>query len=138
MPRGKKKLTVKEKKLVAGIVSGDTQVRAYEKAGYAVGKSKSANAVNANKAVKRPHVQEAIDAALAKHGMTPEWAVQQLGKVAEQDKEIGAKRLAAKDILELHGWNKAERPTMSLKIDNAFFGDARRKEPIEGEIIDGE
>lgn len=89
-------------------------------------KDKQVNAVAASQINQRPHVQKLIDDALAKHGYNPEWAVVQLGKVAEQDKEIGAKRLAAKDILELHGWNKAERPTMTLDIKNAFFGGGRQ------------
>lgn len=119
----KKKLTVKEKKFVAAKVQGKTHKIAYAEAGYKM-RGPSA-AVDASVVYNKPHIQQAIDDALALHGATPEWAVKQLMKVAQQDEEVGAKRLASKDILELHGWNKADRPTLTLDIKNAFFGQAR-------------
>lgn len=132
----KKKLTIKEKKLVKGVVQGKTQAEAYREAGYAMAKTDNANKVNAHKAVQRPHIQQAIEEALIKQGATPEWAVHQLMRVADQDEEMGAKRLASMNILELHGWNKAERPTMTLQVKNAFFQGARNnnhQEPIDVE-----
>lgn len=59
--------------------------------------------------------------------MTPEWAVAQLKKVAEQDVELGAKRLAAKDALELMGWNKSQKPQVTLEVKSDFF-EGRRTE----------
>lgn len=123
----KKKPTIKERKFASLKAQGKTNVEAYAEAGYSINKDKQINAVAASQINSRPHVQKLIDDALEKQGFTPEWAVIQLGKVASQDKEIGAKRLAAKDILELHGWNKAERPTMTLDIKNAFFGGGRQE-----------
>jgi len=133
----KKKLTIKEKKFVAAKVQGKTNVEAYKLADYAPMKKESMNAV-ASKIKNKPHIQQAIDDALVKHGASPEWAVLQLMKVAEQDKEIGAKRLASKDILELHGWNKADRPTLQLDIKNAFFGNARNTNADETRFIEAE
>lgn len=123
----KRKLTIQEKRLVAARVQGATQVEAYRAAGYSV-KDKKIAAINATRKINKPHIQQAIDEALAAEGATPQWAVAQLKAVAEQNAEVGAKRLAAKDILELHGWNKADRPTVQLDIKNAFFQGARKTE----------
>lgn len=86
-------------------------------------KNPKSAAVTASRMLKRDNVQKAINDALEKRGATPEFAVNVLAEVAEQDKEIGARRLAAKDILELHGWRKDERPQATLQINNAFFSD---------------
>lgn len=125
-----KKLTPKERKFVIGKVKGKTNVQAYLEAGYAP-TTPDGMQVNASKINTKPRIQEAINKALELHGATPEWAVLQLKRVAEQDGEIGAKRLAAKDILELHGWNKAERPNNVLAINNAFFANTRQKQTNE-------
>lgn len=85
--------------------------------------NKSSSAVAGSRMFKKPNIQRAIDAALDKVGATPEFAVQVLADVAEQTEEIGARRLAAKDILELHGWRKEVRPQTTLQINNAFFKD---------------
>lgn len=120
-----KKLTPKERKFVKSKIEGKTNRQAYKDAGYSIMKRESMD-VAASQINNKPHIQKAIDDALEKLGGTPEWAVQQLMKVAEQDEEIGAKRLAAKDILELHGWNKSERPTVQLDIRNQFFSKGRQ------------
>lgn len=122
MPKSKK-LTIKEMKFAKAKVEGKDNLTAYREAGYKM--TGNSAKVDASIVKNRPHVQRAIEEALDKHGLTPEWAVQQLGKVAQQDEELGAKRLASKDILELHGWNKADRPTLTLDIKNAFFGRGR-------------
>jgi len=124
----KKKLTIKEQKIVKGVVEGKTQVQAYKDAGYSTNTNDNVIRTAANQIVNKPHIQLAINEALYNQGLTPEWAVEQLGKVARQDDEIGAKRLAAKDILELHGWNKSERPTIQLDIKSAFFNGGRNIE----------
>lgn len=129
-----KKPTPKERAFIKGKIAGKTHAEAYLEAGYAPN-SKEVMTVAGSNIAKRPHVQEAINKALELHGATPEWAVLQLKKVAEQDEEIGAKRLAAKDILELHGWNKNERPTVEIKFKNAFFQGGRS---TAGEVIDVE
>lgn len=138
MATKKKKLTIKEKKYVAGRAQGLTQVKAARQANYLPNANDNTLRQAAHNVEKRPHVQQAIDDALAMHGLTPEWAVAQLGKVAAQDDELGAKRLASKDILELHGWNKAERPTMQLDIKNAFFGNGRTVDGNQARYIEAE
>ena len=119
-----KKLKPREKKLVKAIVQGKSQAQAYQEAGYAVS-TPNANAVNAHKKIKQPHIQHANNDALEAHGATPEWAVSQLMKVASQDDEMGAKRLATMNILELHGWNKTDKPSVQLQVKNAFFQGGR-------------
>lgn len=132
-----RKLTPKERKFVKGKVEGKPQRQAYLEAGYAVMKKNSMD-VAASKVAAKPHIQQAIEEALQKQGATPEFAVQQLVKIATQDEEMGAKRLASMNILELHGWNKADRPTIQLDINNAFFGGARKIDNDQTRHIEAE
>lgn len=134
--RGKQKLTLKQRKLVKAKIEGKTNLQAYEEAGYSITGKKTVDQVNAFQAVSKPHIQQVIEEALQAQGLTAEWAVAQLGKVAAQDDEIGAKRLAAKDILELHGWNKTDRPTVQLQVKNAFFQGGRNTD--ERQIVDAD
>ena len=124
-----KKLTLKERKYIKSRVTGKSQKDAYKDA-YSTNSNDNVIKVAAHHVEKRPHVQQAIQAALEAQGLTPEWAVAQLGKVAGQDEELGAKRLASKDILELHGWNKSERPNLQIDIKNAFFKNGRDNDQI--------
>lgn len=133
MPK-KKELNIREKRFVAAKVRGLKHLDAMKEAGYTVGKKQTAM-VRASQKMAEPHIQIAIRDALAISGATPEFAVKQLVKVAEQDEELGAKRLASKDILELHGWNKADRPTMNIEFSGNFFNEARSD---TREVIDGE
>lgn len=125
MKKSKQKLTIKQKKLAKAKIEGKTHLQAYEAAGYSITGNKNVDNTNAVRAVNKPHIQQAINDALELHGATPEWAVSQLMKVAAQDEELGAKRLANMNLIELHGWNKSERPGLQLEIKNAFFS-ARR------------
>jgi phage terminase small subunit len=130
-----KKLTHKERKFVKQKIAGASDAEAYNSA-YSPQNNNVAR-VAAHKVKNRPHVQQAIEAALEAQGLTAEWAVAQLGKVAAQDDELGAKRLASKDILELHGWNKNERPTVQIQMKNAFFQTGRQLDDIrEAETVE--
>lgn len=119
-----KKLNIRQKKFVKAKIEGKTNLQAYREAGYQA-KNKAVAEVEASRTNRKPHIQQAINDALELHGATPEFAVLQLMKVAAQDDELGAKRLASKDILELHGWQKNERPTLQLQVKNAFFNSGR-------------
>lgn len=132
-------LTVKQRKFVANKVSGMSNHEAYVKAGYSAPTLTTATS-EGSKLHRKPSIQAAIDKALEFHGATPEFAVGRLKQIAEQDEEIGAARLASKDILELSGWRKDQRPQMSLTIKGSFFNEARgkRTEPIDGEIVEQE
>lgn len=129
------KLTIKEKKFAAAKVAGKSNAEAYDLAGYSLNAKPTTKAVSASQIKARPNVQAAIDAGLARAGLTPEYAIEQLAKIVSQDDELGAKRLAIKDTLELHGWNKADKPQVHLKIEGAFFQQARGQVQ-EGEVID--
>lgn len=135
----KKRLTPKERLLVKAKVEGKTDIQAGRIAGYSPnGKDLTVKAA-VGEVKRRPHVQQAIDDALAKQGLSVEWAVEQLGKVAEQDEEMGAKRLATKDILELHGWNKKDKPNVQVEIKGDFFANFRNRDTdsiVEGEVVD--
>lgn len=119
------KLTIKQKKFVANKAKGMTNHAAYVAAGYSATSNKIAR-VNSAKLKTKPHIQEAIDEALTLLGATPEAAIRELWKVAQQDDELGAKRLANKDILELHGFKKNQAPNNVLAIENAFFTQTRK------------
>lgn len=130
MDKADKELNIRQKRFVKAKIEGKSNLKAYEEAGYSV-KNKLSAKSEATKLKGKPHIQKAIDEALAFHGLTPEYAVGQLAKIVEQDKEVGAKRLAIKDVLELHGWNKADRPTLQLSVKNAFFGEGRKVIDVE-------
>lgn len=123
-------LTIKEKKFVAAKVQGKTNREAYKQAGYSINPNMATNDVAASQISKRENVQKAIDQALSKVGATPEFAVHQLYKIAEQDEEMGAKRLASMNLLELHGYNKGAAPKVSVEFKSDFFSQARKKETI--------
>lgn len=84
-------------------------------------------AVRSSRMLKNDNVRQAIDDALQFHEATPEFAVGRLKKIAEQEKELGASRLASKDLLELHGWNKQSSPTVVLDVKQAFFQTSRER-----------
>lgn len=132
-----RKLTIKQKKFVALKVAGKKNAEAYIEAGYSANTRNVAEA-EASRLTNKPNIQAAIDKALEHHGATPEFAVGRLKQIAEQEEEIGAARLAAKDILELHGWRKDQRPTVSLTFKSSFFNASRNKgqdNVVEGEVV---
>lgn len=115
----KRPLTLKQKRFVAEYIKSGNGTRsamiAYPN------QTMMAAAVQSSDNLRKPNIQEAINDALAKHEASPEYAVGILKHVADQNEEIGAKRLAAKDILELHGWRKGETPNVQITANNAFF-----------------
>lgn len=125
------KLTVKQQKFVAEAVKTGNNTQAYKTAYKPKTSNKHSLHRQAHEVSRKPQVQAAIDAALKLHGLTPEYAIGELAYIVGQNKEIGAKRLAIRDTLELHGWRKEERPQTTLQIHNAFFNETRLKEPIE-------
>jgi len=129
----KNRLTPKQKRFVKEKVDGKSDYKAYEAAGYSTNTNAQAVRSNAQKLKNQDKIQNAIDLALAYHGATPEFAVGRLKSIAEQDEELGASRLASKDILELHGWSKNNKPHVTLAIKSSFFTEARpRKVDVEG------
>lgn len=120
------KLTIKQKKFIANQAKGMTNHESYVAAGYSAPNKKIAG-INAAKLKRKPEIQQAIEEALELTGATPEFAIRQLYEIAKQDEEMGAKRLASKDLLELHGWKKNQAPNNVLAIENAFFTQTRKQ-----------
>ena len=79
MPKTKG-LTVKETKLVQAKVKGLTHKQAYKEAGYSSNSSEATVVANTDKTLKKPHVKEALDKALKKHGITLDTAIAPIGK----------------------------------------------------------
>lgn len=129
-----KPLTVREKKFVNAKLQNMNNVNAYDAAGYSDGVANENKAVIGNRILKKPHIQAAIDEALRTQGITPEWAVKELKKIADQDNELSVKRMALKDILELYGWKKDNKPVVSLQVNSPFF--AKGRKVIDGELVE--
>lgn len=121
-----KKLTIKEAKYTKARIEGKNK----RTAGLIAGATTEAGADKyANRMSKNVHVQKLIDEAMDAEGLTANKLISELRSVIEQDKEIGAKRLAIKDGLELLGWQRGERPNVTLDIKNAnFFGQTRQQD----------
>ena len=68
----KKKLTIKEAKLVKAKIQGKTHKEAYKEAGYSLSKSEHSNVSNTDKILNKPHVKEAFNKALEKANITEE------------------------------------------------------------------
>lgn len=118
------KLTIKQKKFVANKIKGMNNDKAYVEAGYKA-TTKNVARVEGSKLLNKPNIQQAVEDALKANEMSPEYLIGKLKYVVDQNKEIGAKRLAIMDGLQLHGWRKDERPTVSLTVNQAFFGKGR-------------
>ena len=130
-------LTIKQRKFVANKVAGKKNAESYVGAGY-VARNRNVAEVESSRLLRKPNVQAAIDKALEFHGATPEFAVGRLKQIAEQETEVGAARLAAKDILELHGWRKDERPGVQITFKHSFFTQSRRGDSSQpaSQVID--
>jgi len=88
MPSKKPKLTVKEAKLVAAKAKGLKNDEAWDEAGYSQNSSKDTKVVNTSKILSKPHVQEALQQALVKHGITLDQAVAPIGKALTATKVV--------------------------------------------------
>ena len=115
-----KKLTIKETKLVQAKARGLTNDKAYEEAGYAPTNKKS-SVVNASKVLGKPHVKEALDRALVKHGITLDTAIAPIGKAltamkqneftGEITEDIATQLKGSDRALKLMGVQSTETPT---------------------------
>lgn len=94
----------------------------------------------ASENLAKPNIKEAIEMALAKSEVTPEFAIGNIKKVATLTDENPTASLSAnKLILQLHGWKEGERPSTTLQIKNAFFNKPRNTSTndsiIEGDVV---
>ena len=74
-----KRLTPKERKLVALKVKGATHAKAYKEA-YSKTAQHNTAVSNTDKILKRPHVKQALEAGLQKHEITLDNALAPIGK----------------------------------------------------------
>lgn len=95
-------LTPKQLKFVNKIIQGKTLTQAYKES-YSTSGHLATVYPEASRTARLPQVQQAIKEALISQHATPEFAVSQLKKVADQDENYGTKRAACMDILELWG-----------------------------------
>lgn len=125
--RPKKTLTGKQNKMIVERTK-DTTAPHYEiirRAGYNVnttttkGKQTATQIYGEN--MRKPEIQIRIDQALEAQGATPEFAIGVIKEVAEQKKEVGARRLAANDLLELNGYKKSAISNLNLNVNKGFF-----------------
>lgn len=120
-------LTIKRKKFVSAKVAGKTNHQAYLDAGYSATTRHVAD-VESSKLLNKPEIQDAINKALEFHGATPEFAVGNVKRIAEDVENNSSAALNAnKLILQLHGWKEGERPDMTINVKNAFFNGNRSK-----------
>ena len=88
-----KKLTIKETKLAEGKARGLTHIQAYKEAGYSTGVSgieATENEVaraNTHKTLTKPHVKDALEKALIKHGITLDTSIAPIGKALNAVKQ---------------------------------------------------
>ena len=110
------RLTVKEQKFVATLVSGNSQTitAAVQDAGYAVTSVKSAQ-VMANQMLKKPHIQNALDNAIKKRFPDiPGVGAEVLYNMLQDFNESSMVKLKALDtLIKVCGW---AAPTKSVSL----------------------
>lgn len=111
-------LTPKQRKFVKAKVEGLSNRKAGEIAGAISPIAADQYAQRMSKNVK---VQQAIEHALNKAELTPEFAISELKRVVEQNDNYSAKRGAITDVLELHGYHHQRQNNLQLNIKQGFF-----------------
>lgn len=117
----KKKLTVKEQKLIKGIVEGKPKYRAAIDAGYS---PKTAPTI-ASQTLKKVNVQEALDIALRKHNITPDRTIQRVSEALDAEKVtiVGNGEQAMAEVTPDHGTRLS-----AVKIANTLMGLGQKQE----------
>lgn len=82
-----KKLTVKEAKLVRAKAEGKTHLQAAEEAGYSMRGTSESIISTAGQTLKKPHVKQALQEALAKHDITLDRALAPISKGLSAQKQ---------------------------------------------------
>jgi phage terminase small subunit len=123
MTQKKKKLTVKEQKLIKGIAAGKSQTQAAKDAGYS---PKSAHVIATN-TLNKVNVQEALQVALTKHGITLDTAIAPIGKglhavkqneyTGEITEDIKTQMQASDRALKLMGVSNPEGTTVNINFN---------------------
>lgn len=95
----KPKLTYKEAKLVKGIAEGKTRIDAYIAAYDTKGHIPTVKSA-ASRTANKPHIQEAIEAAMVKLNLTPERALQPIDDALKDD-DVKTRLMGSDRVLRL-------------------------------------
>jgi phage terminase small subunit len=116
-----KKLTVKQTKLVKAKAKGKTMAQAAKDAGYLPNATDETRRREAYKTIQKPHVKEALDKALIRHGITLDTAIAPIGKAltamkqneftGEITEDIQTQLKGSDRALKLMGIQSTETPT---------------------------
>jgi hypothetical protein len=79
--KGRKELTVRQRRFVAELSTGSTQKNAAEVAGYAHPK------VQGSALLKKPHIREALESELEAQGLSPQYLVARIKDLCEASLE---------------------------------------------------
>lgn len=115
MTSKKRELTVKEQRLIKGIVEGKPKYKAAEAAGY----SPKSAAVIATETLKKPNVQEALQAAFEEHGITVSKVIKPIadGLQAEKVHIVGNGDAAMAEVVPDHSIRlKASSMALGLMV----------------------
>lgn len=118
MASKKRELTVREQKLIKAKVEGKSLKDAYLVAGYAPS-TDNAMAVNANKVLKKPNVQEALQAAFEEHGISVSKVIKPIadGLQAEKVHIVGNGDQAMAEVVPDHSIRlKASSMALGLMV----------------------
>lgn len=119
MPKApKKRLTVKEAKLVKAKAQGKKHVEAWDEAGYSQNSSEATKISNTQKILSKPTVQEALQAALAKHGVTVEKATKPIADALNDD-DLDMRLKGSDRALKLMGASKGEGGDVHFHLHQA-------------------
>lgn len=118
MPAKKPKLTMKQAKFVKGIAEGKTNHQAAIDA-YDIESKDVVNVASSIAAenLQKPTIQEAIELARVKLGITPELALMPVAEALHSD-ELDMRLKGSDRALKLMGVGKAETPTNIVQIIN--------------------
>lgn len=130
----KPKVTVREAKLVQGVVAGKTKRQAAKDAGY--GGSPETLSVRASSVIKKSNVQDYYDELMAKHEITVERALKPISKALDAKKSVAVgeddyaqvddldMQLKGSDrALKLLGVSAPENTTTNYNFINVAKGD---------------
>ncbi len=119
-----KKLTVKEAKLVKAKAEGKSHKEAYVEAGYSP-TTDNAMAVNANKVLSKPNVQEALQKELARQGITLEQVVAPVTRALTDD-NIDTQLKGHDRAMKILGANQDKGNTVNVNF-NQIVQDQRER-----------
>jgi len=108
-----KKVNVKEKKFIKGIVNGDSQVDAYQKA-YKTAKSRRTAVQSASKKMAQPHIKNMLEKTLRDQGID-EKAIGETMLQLKRDRSWKAKDAFINHAKEMLGYKNTPQQQMNFQ-----------------------